>query len=163
TWGLGRVAALEHPHLWAQLIDLPPHIDHHTLTRLATTLTPHNNEDQTAIRTTGTHTRRLTHAPTTTPTTTWQPTGTTLITGGTGGIGAVLARWLAHQGAPHLHLTSRRGPHAPGAQQLTQELTQLGTTVTITACDVSDPHQLRNLLDTIPDTHPLTTVIHAAG
>ncbi|WP_233478052.1 type I polyketide synthase [Streptomyces mobaraensis] len=162
-WGLGRVAALEHPHLWAQLIDLPPHIDHHTLTRLATTLTPHNNEDQTAIRTTGTHTRRLTHAPTTTPTTTWQPTGTTLITGGTGGIGAVLARWLAHQGAPHLHLTSRRGPHAPGAQQLTQELTQLGTTVTITACDVSDPHQLQDLLDTIPDTHPLTAVIHAAG
>ncbi|MGW2190708.1 beta-ketoacyl reductase, partial [Streptomyces sp. NPDC001719] len=163
VWGLGRVAALEHPRLWAGLIDLPPHIDHHTLTRLATTLTP-QDEDQTAIRTTGTHHRRLTHAPTTkTLNPHWQPHGTTLITGGTGGIGAVLARWLAHQGAPHLHLTSRRGPHAPGTQQLTQELTQLGTTVTITACDVSDPHQLRNLLDTIPHQHPLTTVIHAAG
>ncbi|MEU5423105.1 SDR family NAD(P)-dependent oxidoreductase [Streptomyces sp. NPDC020667] len=33
----------------------------------------------------------------------------------------------------------------------------------MTACDVSDPHQLRNLLDTIPHQHPLTTVIHAAG
>ncbi|MEU5425301.1 acyltransferase domain-containing protein, partial [Streptomyces olivoreticuli] len=108
TWGLGRVAALEHPHLWAGLTDLPTHIDHHTLTRLATTLTTPHNEDQTAIRPTGTHARRLTHAPTTTPThnnTHWQPKGTTLITGGTGGIGAVLARWLAHQGAPHLHLT----------------------------------------------------------
>ncbi|UBI40483.1 MULTISPECIES: type I polyketide synthase [Streptomyces] len=163
TWGLGRVAALEHPHLWASLIDLPPHIDHHTLTRLATALNQQDDEDQIAIRTTGTHTRRLTHAPTTHTTPTWQPQGTTLITGGTGGIGAVLARWLAHHGAPHLHLTSRRGPHAPGARQLTQELTQLGTTVTITACDVSDPHQLRDLLDTIPDHHPLTAVIHAAG
>ncbi|MEU5429756.1 SDR family NAD(P)-dependent oxidoreductase, partial [Streptomyces olivoreticuli] len=32
-----------------------------------------------------------------------------------------------------------------------------------TACDVSNPHQLQNLLDNIPDQHPLTTVIHAAG
>ncbi|MFC8129713.1 type I polyketide synthase [Streptomyces sp. NPDC057302] len=167
VWGLGRVAALEHPHLWAGLIDLPARIDHHTLTRLATSLTP-QDEDQISIRPSGAHARRLTHAPATTGTPladriSWRPEGTTLITGGTGGIGAVLARWLAHQGAPHLHLTSRRGPHAPGAQELTTELTQLGTTVTITACDVSDPDQIQHLLDNIPDQHPLTAVIHAAG
>ncbi|MFC8126207.1 type I polyketide synthase [Streptomyces sp. NPDC057302] len=163
VWGLGRVAALEHPRLWAGLVDLPARVDQQTLARLAAALTP-QDEDQRAIRPTGTHARRLTHAPNAEVTQpSWRPEGTTLITGGTGGIGAVLARWLAHQGAPHLHLTSRRGPHAPGAQELTTELTQLGTTVTITACDVSDPDQIQHLLDNIPDQHPLTTVIHAAG
>ncbi|MFB9511573.1 beta-ketoacyl reductase, partial [Streptomyces aurantiacus] len=48
-------------------------------------------------------------------------------------------------------------------QELTTQLHQLGTTVTITACDVSDPRQLRHLLDDIPTEHPLTAVIHAAG
>ncbi|MER0241447.1 beta-ketoacyl reductase, partial [Streptomyces sp. HSW2009] len=129
---------------------------------LATLLNPHQPEDQTAIRTT-THTRRLHHTPTTPHTTPWKPTGTTLITGGTGALGTHIARWLAHQGAPHIHLTSRTGPNTPGTQQLTQELTQLGTTLTITACDTSNPQQLQNLLNTIPTHTPLTTIIHAAG
>ncbi|WAL99225.1 type I polyketide synthase [Streptomyces sp. Je 1-369] len=164
VWGLGRVAALEHPRMWGGLVDLPARIDQHTLARLAAALLP-QDEDQTAVRPTGTHTRRLTHAPATLPDSGvgWQPRGTTLITGGTGGIGAVLARWLAREGAPHLHLTSRRGPDAPGAQELAAELHELGTTVTLTACDVSDPRQLRGLLDRTPPEHPLTAVIHAAG
>ncbi|MEV8480165.1 SDR family NAD(P)-dependent oxidoreductase, partial [Streptomyces sp. NPDC051173] len=163
VWGLGRVAALEHPRLWAGLIDLPGRIDHHTLTRLAAGLLP-QDEDQIAVRPSGTHARRLVHAPSTPDTSpAWRPEGTTLITGGTGGIGGVLARWLADQGAPHLLLTSRRGPEAPGARELAAELTERGTAVTVTACDVGDPTQLRELLDGIPDEHPLTAVIHAAG
>ncbi|MET7767001.1 SDR family NAD(P)-dependent oxidoreductase, partial [Streptomyces sp. NPDC005336] len=164
-WGLGRVAALEHPYRWGGLIDLPTTIDHHTPNRLAALLVAGQPEDQTAIRATGTCARRLTHVPATDDTTPepWLPSGTTLITGGTGGLGAHIARWLAHHGAPHLHLTSRSGPNAPGATQLTQELTALGTTVTITACDVTDRTALHHLLDTIPTKHPLTTVIHTAG
>ncbi|MDX3234013.1 beta-ketoacyl synthase N-terminal-like domain-containing protein, partial [Streptomyces sp. ME19-01-6] len=34
---------------------------------------------------------------------------------------------------------------------------------TITTCDTTNPHQLTNLLNTIPPTHPLTTIIHTAG
>ncbi|GAA0706625.1 hypothetical protein GCM10009548_94630 [Streptomyces malaysiensis subsp. malaysiensis] len=164
TWGLGRAAALEHPRRWGGLIDLPAVIDHHTADRLAALLTPGRPEDQTAIRATGSYARRLRKAtaPTAAPRT-WQPTGTTLITGGTGGLGAHVARWLARLGAPHLHLISRSGPDAPGAAQLTQELADLGTAVTITACDASDRAALQRLLDTIPAEHPLTAVIHAAG
>ncbi|MEU1949514.1 type I polyketide synthase, partial [Streptomyces sp. NPDC020125] len=123
TWGLGRAAALEHPRRWGGLIDLPAVIDHHTSDRLAALLTPGRPEDQTAIRATGSYARRLRKAgaPATAPRT-WQPTGTTLITGGTGGLGAHVARWLARHGAPHLHLISRSGPDAPGATQLAQEL-----------------------------------------
>ncbi|MEU6126736.1 SDR family NAD(P)-dependent oxidoreductase, partial [Streptomyces sp. NPDC047123] len=168
VWGLGRVAALEHPRLWAGLVDLPARIERRTLGRLAAALLP-QEEDQTAVRPTGRHTRRLTHAPATpSPGAVGsepggQPRGSTLITGGTGGIGAVLARWLAHRGAPHLHLTSRRGPDAPGARELAAELEASGTAVTLTACDVGDPDQLRALLDRTPAEHPLSAVIHAAG
>ncbi|MDT0550329.1 type I polyketide synthase, partial [Streptomyces lonegramiae] len=42
-------------------------------------------------------------------------------------------------------------------------LTQLGATTTITTCDTTNPTQLTNLLNTIPPTHPLTTLIHTAG
>ncbi|WP_075736990.1 type I polyketide synthase [Streptomyces acidiscabies] len=158
VWGLGRVAALEYPRLWGGLVDLPARIDHRTLPRLAAALSP-QDEDQIAVRSDGVHVRRLAHADPVGIEASWRPEGTTLITGGTGGIGAVLARWLAHQGAPHLHLTSRRGPDAPGAHQLTTELTDLGTHVTVTACDVSNRQQLRDLID----THPPTAIIHAAG
>ncbi|MDX2808531.1 KR domain-containing protein, partial [Streptomyces scabiei] len=38
-----------------------------------------------------------------------QQRGTLLVTGGTGGVGAHLARWLAEGGAEHLVLVGRRG------------------------------------------------------
>ncbi len=162
-WGMGRVAALEHPHLWGGLIDLPADVDARTPARIAAVLVPGQPEDQVAIRATALA-RRLERGacPDTAPTA-WRPAGTTLITGGTGGLGAHVARWLARQGAPRIHLVSRSGPDAPGATQLAQELTALGTAVAITACDVSDRTALRHLLDTIPAEHPLTAVVHAAG
>ncbi|WP_189716558.1 beta-ketoacyl reductase, partial [Streptomyces chryseus] len=63
----------------------------------------------------------------------------------------------------HLHLISRRGPQAPGAHQLQQELTALGAHVTITAVDATDTQQVTALLDTLHPDHPLTAVIHTAG
>ncbi|MEU3241134.1 KR domain-containing protein, partial [Streptomyces anthocyanicus] len=50
-----------------------------------------------------------------------------------------------------------------GAQELQQELTALGATVTITACDAADRHALTSVLDDIPAEHPLTAVVHTAG
>ncbi|WP_344898630.1 type I polyketide synthase, partial [Actinomadura meridiana] len=89
---------------------------------------------------------------------------TTLITGGTGTLGALVAEHLiARHDAAHLLLTSRRGPDAPGAQQLKEHLEGFGAQVTIAACDAADPDALAELLATIPDDHPLKTVIHAAG
>ncbi|WP_444542948.1 SDR family NAD(P)-dependent oxidoreductase, partial [Kitasatospora xanthocidica] len=83
-----------------------------------------------------------THQPTP-----FDPDATVLITGGTGTLGALIARHLiTHHGVRHLLLTSRRGPDAPGATQLTTELTQLGATVRIVACDTTDRHTLTTLL-----------------
>jgi NAD(P)-dependent dehydrogenase (short-subunit alcohol dehydrogenase family)/thioesterase domain-containing protein/malonyl CoA-acyl carrier protein transacylase len=91
-------------------------------------------------------------------------TGTVLITGGTGGLGALLARHLvAAHGVRRLLLVSRRGPAAQGAAELVTELTAEGAEVRVTACDVADRQALGELLRTIPAEHPLTAVVHTAG
>ncbi|MFD0904629.1 type I polyketide synthase [Actinomadura sediminis] len=90
------------------------------------------------------------------------PDGTVLITGGTGGLGALVARRLvARHGARDLLLTSRRGPAAPGADELRAELEAHGARVRIVACDVSDRDAVRDLL--AAPRGPLTMVVHAAG
>ncbi|MEV6927914.1 SDR family NAD(P)-dependent oxidoreductase [Dactylosporangium sp. NPDC051485] len=92
------------------------------------------------------------------------PAGTALITGGTGMIGSLVARHLAEvYGVQHLLLAGRKGPEAPGADRLREELEALGATVTIAACDAADPEALAALLAAIPPEHPLTAVVHAAG
>ncbi|MFD9371358.1 SDR family NAD(P)-dependent oxidoreductase, partial [Streptomyces sp. NPDC060020] len=112
------------------------------------------------------HTPRLENTPTTTDNAPkpLDPEGTILITGGTGGLGHILARHLVtHHGAKHLLLTSRTGPNAPGATELAAELTAAGAHITITACDTANRDALTQLLADIPTEHPLTAVIHAAG
>ncbi|ORA07717.1 hypothetical protein BST12_28790, partial [Mycobacterium angelicum] len=107
------------------------------------------------------HTGKIVLIP---PTPSWDPEGTVLITGGTGMLGRVFAEHLiTEHGIKHLLLVSRRGAAAPDAEDLAQRLTELGAHVTITACDTSSRAQLAALLDSIPKTHRLTAVIHAAG
>ncbi|MGW0769413.1 type I polyketide synthase [Streptomyces sp. NPDC002676] len=163
-WGLGRVAALEHPDRWGGLVDLPETPDERSLTRLTAALAGLAAEDQLAVRASGVAVRRLTRAPRETAAATpWQPQGTVLVTGGTGALGAEVARWLVRNGAEHLILTSRRGLDAPGSVGLRDELTALGADVTIAACDAADRTALAALLSSVPAEQPLTAVIHAAG
>jgi benzoate-CoA ligase family protein len=90
--------------------------------------------------------------------------GTVLITGGTGTLGALLARHLVlEHGVRHLLLASRRGPDAPGAGELRAELEALGAAVTMAACDAADREQLARLLDAVAPEQPLSGVMHAAG
>ena len=90
--------------------------------------------------------------------------GTVLITGGTGVLGALLARHLVtRHGVRNLLLISRRGRAADGAAAIESELTELGASVQIAACDAADRDALQALLAGLPAEHPLTAVIHAAG
>ncbi|GAB2639998.1 type I polyketide synthase [Nocardia goodfellowii] len=91
-----------------------------------------------------------------------RPDGTVLITGGTGAIGAMLARHLVDRhGVRNLVLLSRSGIDAPGAAQLHDELSALGADVRIVACDAAQRDSLRAVIADIDP--PLVGVIHAAG
>jgi acyl transferase domain-containing protein/D-arabinose 1-dehydrogenase-like Zn-dependent alcohol dehydrogenase/NADP-dependent 3-hydroxy acid dehydrogenase YdfG/acyl carrier protein len=91
--------------------------------------------------------------------------GTVLITGGTGMVGAALARHVVSAyGVRHLVLVNRRGDQAEGAAELTAELTAAGARVHIVACDVADRAAVARILDQVSGDYPrLSGVIHAAG
>ncbi|MCP2167840.1 type I polyketide synthase [Goodfellowiella coeruleoviolacea] len=147
VWGLGRVAALEQPHRWGGLIDLPEVPDEQAVRRVLGTLAA--GEDQVRIAPTGVLAARLTPAPAT-PARQWRPHGTVLVTGGTGALGTEVARWLLRTGADHVVLASRRGV-------ATADLDQ---DVTLEACDVGEREAVARLLD---PRRPLTAIFHAAG
>ncbi|MFJ5222665.1 SDR family NAD(P)-dependent oxidoreductase [Streptomyces sp. NPDC088400] len=173
VWGLVRSAINEHPGRFAlaDLDDAPDSYRALASYPAAVSTDPavsrQSGESQLAVREGRAFVPRIarmaSEADDDAPTTRWDK-GTVLITGGTGGLGAVIARHLVTtHGARSLLLLSRRGPEAPDAGRLHQELTDLGAQVRITACDVSDERALAEALDTIPEDAPLAGVVHAAG
>jgi NAD(P)-dependent dehydrogenase (short-subunit alcohol dehydrogenase family)/acyl carrier protein len=188
VWGLGRTFGLEHPQRWGGLVDLPEAVDEQALARLASALTGAGGEDQVAVRAQGLLVRRLVRAPRDDTTAgRWTPAGTVLITGGTGGLGGQVARWVVRSGAGscgtpapgrsghapeashaptsvHVALTSRRGLAAPGAAELERELVELGATVTVVRCDMADRDEVAAMIERVTlDGGPIRTVVHAAG
>ncbi len=180
VWGLGAVLALEYPRRWGGMMDLPEALGERVLELVGGVLADAEGEDQLAVREAGVFARRLLRAHEGEQAGAhegeqardgegahegdWKPPrGTVLITGGTGGLGPHVARWLARSGAEHLLLISRRGGEAPGAQELRTELEGIGAEVTLAPCDVADREQLEALIASIPTERPLRAVVHAAG
>ncbi|KAL8952236.1 MAG: hypothetical protein Q9222_001850 [Ikaeria aurantiellina] len=86
-----------------------------------------------------------------------------LITGGTGGLGRSITRWLAGEGATNIILASRRGTDQAGVAELVGELSALKVNVRVERCDVANREQVetlvRNCRETMP---PIRGVIHGA-
>lgn len=90
--------------------------------------------------------------------------GTVLITGGTGTLGLLLAAHLVTQhGVTRLILASRSGGQDENGRAAVRELVDAGAHVDVVRCDAADRGAVQRLLDAIPDSHPLTAVVHAAG
>ncbi|MEU4213657.1 type I polyketide synthase, partial [Streptomyces sp. NPDC026206] len=158
AWGLLRSAQSEHPGRFG-LVDLD--VDVHAPDWGALLAV---DEPQLAVREGRLLAPRLGRADMTAAHETGplDPEGTVLVTGGTGGLGALFARHLAERhGAKRLLLVSRRGAAAEGVDKLVAELEALGAQARVAACDVSDRAALADLLGSLE--HPLTAVVHSAG
>ncbi|MCE5269831.1 SDR family NAD(P)-dependent oxidoreductase [bacterium] len=92
-----------------------------------------------------------------------QKDATYLITGGLGGFGLAVARWLVSCGARHLVLAGRSGASRPGALEAVEELEKTGARVTVVRADITSRQAVGELLEQIRSTlPPLRGIVHAA-
>ena len=165
-WGFGRALALEHPELWGGLVDIDDEPSRSLAVSLADELLGGSREDQIAYRGARRHAARLERRPQL-ATRAWSVRGDAsyLITGGLGGIGLAVSRWLVERGARHLVLTGRSAGAASAAQRSRiAELERRGATVRVVQLDTSDEPSMAALLADLRRTSPpLRGVYHAAG
>lgn len=164
-WGMGKVVRIEHSELECRRIDLDPAVV--GTADLWNELHSNTNEEEIAFRHGSRFVSRLRRVPTPPE----EPhankvvrsDGLYLITGGLGGLGLCVSKWLVDQGARHLVLMSRSGASAT-TETAVESLRNAGAEVTILKTDVSVAEELAAALDAIERMDaPLTGVIHAAG
>jgi NAD(P)-dependent dehydrogenase (short-subunit alcohol dehydrogenase family) len=180
-WGLARVIAYEHASLWGGIIDLPPTPATDEAAQLCAEIWRTYAADQVALRDGQRYSPQLvrqqeTLADPTMPD--FRADGSYLITGGLGGLGLEVARWMTQHGARRLILMGRTAlparlgwselaPDDARVQQIAaiRELEALGATVHLAAVDVADAAQLGAFLQTYQREGwpPIRGVIHAAG
>jgi NAD(P)-dependent dehydrogenase (short-subunit alcohol dehydrogenase family) len=169
------VVSLEHPELWGGLVDLPAAPAADEAAWLARGLAGGDDEDQLALRDGVRHVARLLPAPLAAPSAppAFRADASYLVTGGLGGIGLQVARWLVAHGARHLVLIGRTGlppeetwpavedPEARKRIDVLRALRASGARVRAEAADVADEPAMQALVASIDP--PLAGVFHAAG
>lgn len=162
-WGVGRVFALEHPGRWGGLIDLPGTGDVTELAAmLVAALDAHDGEDQVALRQGQRFAARIEHAkPPSSAEKVIRAGVTYLVTGGFGGVGQLVGKWLAEQGASDVALMGRA---ARADHPAVSSIEALGARVHIVAADVADEASLSAALQGLgKNAPPLAGIFHAAA
>ncbi|MCC6156036.1 MAG: SDR family NAD(P)-dependent oxidoreductase, partial [Candidatus Hydrogenedentes bacterium] len=181
-WGFGRSAALEHGRLWGGLIDLDSTANADDAETLLREIDAPDNENQIGLRDGKRFVARLARTKEAAGAGNGHdircsPEATYLVTGGLGGLGLLVARWLGNKGAKHVVLFGRtplppRTEWAAVTDATMREridtvcaLEQNGIDVRCASVDVSNEVQLREFIaaherDNKP---PVRGVVHAAG
>ena len=165
-WGLGRTIALEHPELKVSLIDMSePASDDDEATLLLEELLVDDAGEQVSLRGREKYVARLVRRKrqdVPRAQISLRADATYLITGGLGGIGLKLSRWMVERGARHLVLCGRSGASA-SAREVLSELEKLGAEVLVAQADVADREQMIALRQKISSQMPpLRGIFHAA-
>ncbi|MCX5200090.1 SDR family NAD(P)-dependent oxidoreductase [Streptomyces sp. NBC_00237] len=151
VWGLVRAAQGEEPGRFV-LVDSADGDP-----AAAVTAAEASDEPQLALRDGSVHTPRLARTTPQGQAPSFDPDGTVLITGGTGVLGALVARHLVTEhGVRRLVLAGRSGT-------ATDDFTGVDAEIVVARCDAGDREQLAALVAGIPADRPLTAVVHLAG
>ncbi|NER93852.1 MAG: SDR family NAD(P)-dependent oxidoreductase [Symploca sp. SIO1B1] len=175
VWGMGKVIGLEHPELKCVRIDLDPQQTRETQgNKLFEEIWSEDSEDQVAWRGDGRYVARLVASPhqqavakqqadaTTQKSLSFREDACYLITGGTGSLGLLVARWMVDKGAKHLVLLGRRVSDDVTSKKIT-ELEIAGASVVVEQSDVSDLESITRVIHKIEQSNiPLAGVIHSA-
>ncbi|NET25423.1 type I polyketide synthase [Okeania sp. SIO1I7] len=169
-WGMGKVISLEHPELNCTRIDLDPDTAiEDRANALFSEIWSEDKEDQVAWRGDDRYVSRLVSSnhqqlvATTQKPLSFRSDASYVITGGLGGLGLLVARWMVDKGAKHLVLVTRREPDDTASQKLT-ELEMAGAEVVVEKADVSSLAAMTEVLNRIENSNqPLAGVIHSAG
>ena len=166
VWGLGKVIALEHPELNCIRLDLDPTIQDNEVQTLLEEIQTNTIENEIAYRNKTRYVARL--APKNSNVNkpilkNFDINATYFIIGGLGGLGLLIARWMAKQNAKYLVLMGRSGA-GDKAQEVIKEIEQMGTLVTVVQGDVSQKEDVNRVLKHIKSTMPpLQGVFHLAA
>jgi SAM-dependent methyltransferase/acyl carrier protein len=165
VWGQGRSIALEQPEIWGGLVDLDPlATEEEQAELLVRDLLANDGEDQVAYRHGTRYVARLKRCARPAPRAAgFHADGSYLITGGLGGLGLVVARWLVKQGVRRLILVGRNGVTRECQTEALREIERFGASIRIVQADISDPTQMERLFSTLASEPPLKGVIHAAA
>jgi acyl transferase domain-containing protein len=181
-WGLGRTIAMEHSDFWGGQLDLAPaHTTADAGTLMLRQLVEPDGEDQIAIRDGHRHVLRLARRAKTMTKPLRIPIhqdATYLITGGLGGIGLIIARWLAVRGARHVILAGRNALATrlewdgissetieDARMKAIREIESFGANVQMMAVDMGNESSVTEIISQClrTDRPPLRGVFHAAG
>ncbi len=168
-WGMHKAICMEHPELNCGVIDLDPEATGDEASTLFEEIGSDDTEDQVAFRSQTRYVARLVRRHQTksgdsaSPSVSFGGDSSYLITGGLGGLGLGVARFLVERGARHLVLLGRSQPSFEVKSQL-RELERSGARVVVAQADVSDYEQVARALAEIEQSPwPLRGIIHAAG
>jgi myxalamid-type polyketide synthase MxaE and MxaD len=163
-WGLGRTIAMEQPDLACTRVDLDPTPGPHDAALLIQDILAGDGEDQIAWREGKRLVARLERGdlePAEAPT--FDVEGSYLITGGLGGLGLSVARWLVASGARHILLLGRNDP-SDQAREAIHAMTEAGAEVRTWRADVARAADVERALAHLNENMPqLRGIIHAAG
>ena len=166
-WGMGRVIALEHPEYQCMCIDLDASGSSEQNARFIMDEVQFSDDNNQIVRRgSKRYVPRLIQFKQAAAKNelSFDEKAGYLITGGLGGIGLRIARWMSDNGVKHIILTSRRDIIQPEMQEIIDKMQNNGTQVHVIQSDVSVQSDVALLFETIHQSHiQLKGIIHAAG